>query len=91
MMCSCVCLSCLYMLPITMFKTHYLPLCDDVEGAALLSLPDDVLSFVIVFLMGQGGGGGGRRGGGKQPELKHYIDLTIDPAGLIPGSRSPAG
>lgn len=28
----------------------YLPLCDDVEGAALLSLPDDELSFVIVFL-----------------------------------------
>lgn len=22
--------------------------------------------------------------------MKHYIDLTIDPVGLIPGSRSPA-
>lgn len=28
----------------------YLSLCDDVEGAALLSLPDDELSFIIVFL-----------------------------------------
>lgn len=28
----------------------YLSLRDDVEGAALLSLPDDELSFVIVFL-----------------------------------------
>lgn len=66
---------------------HYLSLCDDVEGASLLSLPDDVLSLVIVFLMGE------RRVimGKQQSELKHYIDLTIEPVGLIPGSRSPRG
>lgn len=28
----------------------YLSLCDDVEGAALLSLPDNELSFIVVFL-----------------------------------------
>lgn len=33
-----------------MCLTRYLSLCNDVEGTALLSLPDDVLSFVIVFL-----------------------------------------
>lgn len=31
-------------------EARYLPLRDDVEGAALLSLPDDELSFVVVFL-----------------------------------------
>ena len=40
----------------------YLSLCDDVEGAALLALPDDVLPLVIVLLMCRGGEGG--RGGG---------------------------
>lgn len=82
------------------FETRYLSLCDDVEGAALLSLPDDILPFVVVFLMGRerrgeegerGGRVGVMGGGRRQSELKHYIDLTIDRAGLIPGSRSPAG
>lgn len=40
------------MSPVGLRKARYLSLCDDVEGAALLALPDDVLSFIIVFLMG---------------------------------------
>lgn len=50
----CACFSCLFTSPVTVRTTRYLSLCDDVEGAALLSLPDDVLSFVIVFLVGKG-------------------------------------
>lgn len=47
----CVFLPSQFMSPVTVRETRYLSLCDDVEGAPLLSLPDDVLSFVIVFLM----------------------------------------
>lgn len=47
-------------------QARYLSLCDDVEGAALLALPNDVLSFIIVFLMGwvekEGGETDGRGG-----------------------------
>lgn len=44
---------------------YHLSLRDDVEGAALLALPDDVLSFVIVFL-------NERRGGVRgQQSVKH--------------------
>lgn len=47
----------------------YLSLSDDVEGAALLSLPDDELSFIIVFL----------KDIGQQSDLKLFIDPAIDP------------
>lgn len=53
---QCVCLSWLLLPPVTLCETRYLPLCDDVEGAALLSLPDDILSFVVVLLTRQGRG-----------------------------------
>lgn len=49
--CVSVFLSRYFMSPVTVCETRYLSLRDDVEGAPLLSLPDDVLSFVIVFLM----------------------------------------
>lgn len=47
---------------------RYLSLSDDVEGAALLSLPDDELSFIIVFL----------KDTGQQSDLKLFIDPAID-------------
>ena len=40
-------------------EVRYLSLGDDVEGASLLSLPDDILPLVVVFLIGRGRDGGG--------------------------------
>lgn len=50
--------------PVGLRQARYLSLCDDVEGAALLALPDDILSFIIVFLMGWVEKEGGEKGGG---------------------------
>lgn len=63
----------------------YLSLCDDVEGAALLSLPDDVFSSVVVFLRGKW------EGREQQSEPRLFIDLTTDCVMIIPGRQSPLG
>lgn len=60
------------LLPVCAGGRRYLSLGDDVEGAALLALPDDELSFIIVFL----------KDTGQQSDPR----LSIDPA-IDPGSR----
>lgn len=57
--------------PVCLWILAYLALCDDVEGAAFLALPDDVFSFIIVLL------GARREGRGRPRTVSQNCSTTL--------------
>lgn len=62
-----------WMPPVCLSKVAHLALCDDVEGAAFLALPDDVLSFIIVLLVAR------REARGRQRTVIQNCSTTLIP------------
>lgn len=57
--------------PVCLCEATHLSLCDDVEGAAFLALPNDVLSFIVVLLVTQ------REGRGRQRTVGQHCSATL--------------